>query len=47
MTLRLYDEKTERTLVERSYPEAFFQDHGEIKECTTYLKPPYGSGFLS
>ncbi|PIF45520.1 AraC-like DNA-binding protein [Chryseobacterium sp. 52] len=45
MTLRLYDEKTERTLVERSYPEAFFQDHGEIKECTTYLKPPYGSGF--
>ncbi|MCS3532841.1 helix-turn-helix transcriptional regulator [Chryseobacterium sp. JUb7] len=45
MTLRLYDEKIGRTLIERKYPNTYFLNDGDIKECITYLKPPYGTGF--
>lgn len=45
MTLRLYDEKIGQTLIEKEYPDTFFLNDGDIRECITYLKPPYGSGF--
>lgn len=45
MTLRLYDEKSERMLIERNYPDSQFFNDGQIKECITHLKPPYGNGF--
>lgn len=45
MTLRLYDDKIGGTLVERKYPNAYFVNDGDVKECITYLKPPYGNGF--
>jgi AraC-like DNA-binding protein len=45
MTLRLYDEKLGRTLIERKYPNTYFLNDGDIKECITHLKPPYGNGF--
>nr|WP_315032511.1 AraC family transcriptional regulator [uncultured Chryseobacterium sp.] len=45
MTLRLYDDKVGGTLIERQYPNAYFITDGDIKECITHLKPPYGKGF--
>ncbi len=45
MTLLLYDNKIGRTWVERKYTNAYFVNHGDIKECITYLKPPYGNRF--
>ncbi|MBV8325142.1 AraC family transcriptional regulator [Chryseobacterium sp.] len=45
MTLRLYDDKAGGTLIERQYPNTYFITDGDIKECITHLKPPYGNGF--
>ncbi|REC62469.1 AraC family transcriptional regulator [Chryseobacterium pennae] len=45
MALRVYDDKIGGTLVEKKYPNAYYQNDGEIRECITHLKPPYGNGF--
>lgn len=45
MKVRIYDDKIGGTLIERKYPDVFFLNDGEITECTTSLKPPYGNGF--
>ncbi|WP_027372686.1 helix-turn-helix transcriptional regulator [Chryseobacterium sp. UNC8MFCol] len=45
MTLRLYDAKTEQTLIEKEYPDAFFQNDGQIRESVIHIKPPIGNGF--
>lgn len=45
MTLRLYDKKMGRAIVERDYPHVYFLNDSGIKESTTYLKPPFGNGF--
>lgn len=45
MTLRLYDENIGRMLIERSYPDTYYVNDGDITECITRLDPPYGNGF--
>lgn len=46
MTLRLYDENIGRMLIERSYPDTYYVNDGDITECITRLDPPYGNGFI-
>ncbi|AZA83171.1 AraC family transcriptional regulator [Chryseobacterium lactis] len=45
MTLRLYDETFGKVLMEKSYPNTYYEDDGDIQECITQLVPPYGNGF--
>ncbi|NIF06219.1 helix-turn-helix transcriptional regulator [Chryseobacterium sp. Tr-659] len=45
MTLRLYDESFEKVLMEKSYPDTYYVNDGDIQECITRLIPPYGNGF--
>ncbi|MDM1555984.1 AraC family transcriptional regulator [Chryseobacterium indologenes] len=45
MTVRIYDDKIGGTIIERKYPDVYFLNDGDIRECITSLKPPYGKGF--
>ncbi|WP_353145376.1 AraC family transcriptional regulator [Chryseobacterium sp.] len=45
MKLRLYDENIGEILMERSYPDTYYTNEGDIQECITQLVPPYGDGF--
>ncbi|WP_312397379.1 AraC family transcriptional regulator [Chryseobacterium sp.] len=45
MTLRLYDKNIQDILLEKQYPNTYFINDGEIKECITKLEHPYGKGF--
>ncbi|AZA76147.1 AraC family transcriptional regulator [Chryseobacterium sp. G0186] len=45
MTLRLYDDTIGTLLMERSYPNTYYVNDGDITECITRLVPPYGDGF--
>ncbi|MGU3374757.1 helix-turn-helix transcriptional regulator [Chryseobacterium sp. M5A1_1a] len=45
MTLRLYDENIGKILMERTYPDTYYINDGDIQECITRLAPPYGDGF--
>ncbi len=45
MTLRLYDENIGEILMERNYPDTYYDNDRDIQECITRLVPPYGDGF--
>lgn len=44
MIVSLHNGSTKQILLEKEYPDTYFNNDGEIMECVTDLKSPYGSG---